>query len=152
MGKHDAASDIRLILPRFGFCVSKKVRPSAERDIAVTPFPSMSAIPPTEGALDELLLESVHDTLKGIFGAKVPEAIYKRLETNYSISPEEIPNRLSEFVQGLEGLFDRASKPVERAIAKRLYSKLGLRFVEMHSLGLLDYLNEVKGAGKDIGS
>lgn len=112
----------------------------------MTAFNSTSSGSRPEAPLDQLLLESVQDTLRGIFGQKVPDAVYERLESNYSIPRSEIPSRVSEFALGLEGLFGVASEPIERAIAKRLYSKLGVKYRETRGIGLVEYLDEAKRA------
>ena len=87
------------------------------------------------------LPETIDEALSGLFSEKVRDAFYEKLRNTYSLRKEEIPNRLDDFIIALQRLFDGAAKPIERAIAKRLYMRLGFAYREVHSYGLIEYVN-----------
>ena len=72
-----------------------------------------------------LLVESVSEVLTDLLGKRVMDAFYDHLERQYSISKDEIPQRLNDFLLILERTFGKAGPVVERRVAKKLYAKLG---------------------------
>jgi hypothetical protein len=98
--------------------------------------------------LDEALLEAVDSGLL-VPGEIVRETIYERLETVYGIKREEIPEKLPAFHQALLGLTRSVANVLERVIAKNLYTRLGLSFVNREDWSLVDYVNHVKERMRD---
>ena len=75
----------------------------------------------------------------------VVEALYAHLQTNHSISRDEVPYRLDTLLTTLEKIFGvRSSQTISRAIARKFYLKLGLEFTVNPSCTLLEYADEAK--------
>jgi hypothetical protein len=89
------------------------------------------------------LLEAVNEGLLAL-GESARHAIYSHLERRGSIRREEVPDRLGDFASALEGLIGAGAKVLEKAMVKRLYSKLGLAFKEVEGYGFLDYVEDAK--------
>jgi DNA polymerase II large subunit len=98
-----------------------------------------------EGGFDRLVIESLDESLAMVLDKIVREAVYDALEKYHSIAKNQIPKRLNDFTLMLERSFGTTpSKTIERDIAKRLYSKLGLIFVEKEDWRLPDYVREAR--------
>jgi len=97
------------------------------------------------GQFDSAVLETVDEGLR-ILGEAVKPAIYYHLETHHKVNREEIPEKLETFHKALEGLFGFGAKPIEKLIAKKLYSKLGLSFEPHEDWTLIDYVKDAKKA------
>ena len=69
--------------------------------------------------------------------------------TVYGIRREEIPEKLPAFHQALLELTRSVANVMERMIAKNLYSRLGLSFVNREDWSLVDYVNHVKEMMRD---
>jgi hypothetical protein len=93
--------------------------------------------------LDEALLEAIDYGLL-VPGEIVRETIYERLETVYGIKREEIPQKLTAFHEALLELTRSVANVMERMIAKRLYSRVGLSYVNREDWSLVDYVNHAK--------
>jgi hypothetical protein len=94
--------------------------------------------------IDCLLIESVDETIASILGVAILPATYRFLETRCGITKEHIPSRLEEFDAALVRMFGVGGTTLSRAIAKNLWSKLGLEFVPMRNKRLTDYVNEAR--------
>jgi hypothetical protein len=94
--------------------------------------------------LDELIFESIDEVLTDLLGRKPKEAIYDYLERNHSLARDMIPKNLRKFIELLESTFGRGCKTICKAIAKRLFDKLGWEFTEIKGFELLDYLEAVR--------
>jgi len=95
--------------------------------------------------LTKLLSDSIGEVLIDLVGTRVRESIYNHLEKNRSIARSEIPHHLDEFFKVFERTFGVASKKViERAIARKVYSKLGWGFQPIRGFELTDYLDRIK--------
>jgi hypothetical protein len=94
--------------------------------------------------LQVLLLESIDETITAILSRAVVDALYAHLQTNYSISRDEVPYRLDTLLTTLEKLFGASSQTITKAIARKFYLKLGLEFTVNHSRTLLEYVDEAK--------
>jgi hypothetical protein len=123
--------------------LKKEVFPLA----VVVPF-SASPGPPTEdnssSTLDSLLLECIDEVLTGILGTRSRDAVYSNLERTRLVARNEVPKRLDVFFELLEVILGKGSKIIERAITKKLYSKLGLEFKETSSLEFADHIRTVR--------
>jgi hypothetical protein len=93
--------------------------------------------------LDEALLEAIDYALL-VPGEIVRETIYERLETIYGIKREEIPQKLPAFHEALLELTQSVANVMERMIAKHLYSRVGLSYVNREDWSLIDYVNHAK--------
>ena len=91
------------------------------------------------GAIDEGLL---------VYGETVRCALYYSVEAKYRVKREQVPDRIEAFHVAMGELCGYGGRVIERLIAKSLYSKLGLDFVEHEDWMLVDY---VKHAKKEYG-
>jgi len=98
--------------------------------------------------LREALLEAVDHGLL-VPGEIVRAAIYARIENSYELKREEIPEKLEAFHRALEDLLGKGVTVMEKLIAKNLYSRLGLNFVEHANWTLVDYVNHAKRVERD---
>jgi hypothetical protein len=85
--------------------------------------------------------DAVDQSLRGILGDIAAEAIYDHLQKNYNLPREAIFTRFLELSGALRAIFREVSPTIERAIAKRFYSNLGLTFVAQARLTLQDYVD-----------
>lgn len=99
----------------------------------------------SEGDFENSFVASIDESITGVLGERVTQAVYDALEKNFSIRREEVPHRVNDFALGLEKAFGIApSETISRVIVKRLYSKLGLAFVEAAGWRLPDYVREAR--------
>ena len=99
----------------------------------------------SEADFGRLLVESVDESLDCVLGEIVRKAVYDTLENHSSIPKNQIPKRLDDFTLGLERAFGVVpSKTIGKVIIKRLYSKLGLEYVERADWRLPDYVREAR--------
>jgi hypothetical protein len=73
-------------------------------------------------------------------------AIYEWIESSYQVRREDIPDKLLTFHRALQGLLGSGAKMIERLIARDLYSRLGLDFIEHHDWTLIDFMHHAKKA------
>lgn len=91
------------------------------------------------------LLQAV-DAGLSVPGEIVRAAIYERIERSYQLKREEIPEKLETFHRGLQELLGAAAKVMEKLIAKNLYRRLGLSFMEHANWSIVDYVSHAKKA------
>jgi len=88
---------------------------------------------------------AIEGAIYGIVGQDVLRSLYKHLKEHYDITPDEIPYRLDTVFETLERTFGvQGARTLSRAIAKRLYYRLNLQFVETENYRLQDYLEQAK--------
>jgi hypothetical protein len=58
------------------------------------------------------------------------------------VSRNDLAGKLKLFCSALDTTFEDSSVTVQRAIARRLFSKLGLEFVPIKGAGLIEYVRE----------
>jgi len=91
------------------------------------------------------LVESIDETITDLLGRAVVDALYAHLQTFHSISRDEIPYRLDTLFAILEKILGvRSSQTIAKAIARKVYLKLGLEFTGNPSRTLLEYVDEAK--------
>jgi hypothetical protein len=89
------------------------------------------------------LLESIDETIICLLSREVVDALYLNLQTVHSISRDEVPCKLETLCSTLEKLFGtNGATTICKAIARKLYAKLGLTFINNPSLTLLEYVEE----------
>jgi hypothetical protein len=74
---------------------------------------------------EEILLEALDEALSTL-GEKVKHAVYFHLNSRFYIERNEIPNRLTEFINAVEKIFGLATPHLEILIMKTLNEKLSL--------------------------
>jgi hypothetical protein len=73
------------------------------------------------------------------------DALYLHLEKAHSIPKDEVPDKLETFCSTLEKTFGLpSSRTICRAIARRLFAKLGFVFINHPGRTLLEYVDEAK--------
>jgi len=108
---------------------------------------------------DELLLQTIDETLRSTFGSTATEMIYMYLKTK-SCPTSEIPQKLNVFCLGLRNILEiQTFNPVgihkditaigttailERAITKSLCLKIGVEFHEAGPIDFPDYIEKIK--------
>ena len=95
---------------------------------------------------DLLLLKSIDKALEDVLGANVKQAVRSVLRKHYCLTTKQIPVQLRVFAHALDELFGASSDTVGKAIAKRLYSELGLEFFAKSGSTLVDYVEEARAA------
>lgn len=90
--------------------------------------------------LESAILDSIDEAIEDLLGADVRDAIYDNLERRNLLPKIELPNHLDIFCQLLDETFGRGSRTIERAIARRLYKRLGLDFTVILAFNFNDYL------------
>ncbi len=93
--------------------------------------------------LDSILLDSMDQTLTGMFGVQITRAIYSYFEEKFGIRREEMVPHFDRLLLAFSEAFGERGV-LERAVAKRFYANLGLRFIEQPTYALLDYFKEAK--------
>ena len=91
---------------------------------------------------DNLLLESIDETLTDLVGAQTRQMIFDYLKCY--ISREEIPRQPAKFSRLLEEISGRAARVICGAAVKRLYAKLGWQFYEIHGFEVVDYIDAAR--------
>jgi hypothetical protein len=105
----------------------------------------MSAEVEQKGEFDQLLVRSVDGALEDVLGAGFREAFYGYLERSFQTTRATLPNRIDAFLSALSMcLGHTASLVMGRAIAKRLYAELGIRFVQKPGYSLLNYVTDAE--------
>lgn len=99
-----------------------------------------------------LLVESIDEAITALLSHQVVEALVVCLAAQ-SVTKDQIPYQLDTLLSTLEKTFGSSVKTVGKAIAKRFYSKLGLKFVDNSGMTLLDHVEHarnrlVKSAGE----
>lgn len=89
--------------------------------------------------LSTLLSDSIEEALGSLLGERVKQAIYGCLERE-GLRKHQIPEHLQRFDTFLEDSFGRGGRVIERQIAKRLYTQLGLELIEVPHYALTDYV------------
>jgi hypothetical protein len=89
----------------------------------------------------KVLFEAVDNGLLTL-GESPRCAIYFRLEKNWQLKKEEIPQKVEKFLEGLENIFGPGSRVVENVIVEDLYKKLGLEFEEKMNFEFQDYVKQ----------
>jgi len=75
------------------------------------------------------LLEAVDEGLL-LIGEGSRHVIYYHVERSHHVKREEIPEKLEAFHEGPQALLGTGAKVPEKLIAKKLYNKLGLSFID----------------------
>jgi hypothetical protein len=91
----------------------------------------------------EAVLEAVDEGLL-VFGESTRHIVYYMLERDSSVTRDEIPEKLDDFIAELENILWVGAKVVEKVISEKLCTKLGLTFLEHESWTPADYADKAK--------
>jgi hypothetical protein len=110
------------------------------------PNREVGAVPQAE--FERLLLGSIDDGLADILGEQFKETFYRHIEQKFHISKSSLPNRLDVLASALSAVLgDTGGLVMGRAIAKRFYSRLGLRFIQKPGHSFQNYVTDARAAG-----
>jgi len=75
---------------------------------------------------EDKISEIAYHVLNQVFGQEATHIIYRYLETNHSLKPNEISDKIDVFAKGLEEFLSSGAQVVERKILEDIYSSYGL--------------------------
>ncbi len=90
------------------------------------------------------LLESMDEAISSILSQEVLVALRAYLKNKLSINPEDMPDQLQTLSTVLKKYFGPGAHTIEKAIARRLYSKYGLEFQKNEDYQLRDYVENAR--------
>jgi len=93
---------------------------------------------------EKLILETVDEELKRIFGEAATLIIYSYLENNLSLKREKIAEKIQLFSKGIEKFFGSGAHMLEKTILKDLYSNFELNYETKRGYSFVDYVTELK--------
>lgn len=99
---------------------------------------------------DAALIESVDEAIRSLFNQQVVDALHSNLKDRRTISWDQIPNQLPTLCVVLEKYFGLGAPTVERAIARRLYSRFNIEFQSNKSYELTDYVEAARQKVRSI--
>ena len=94
--------------------------------------------------VDDLLLETIGDVLKQVFGENSAKILLRHVKKSYSLKWEEIPKRAQVFSDALRNILGQGGVIIEDLILETLYSKLELEFKWKKGYGFSDYIKELR--------
>ena len=97
-----------------------------------------------EKDFNKLILETVDEKLKRIFGEVATLVIYGYLENNLSLKREKIAEKIGLFSEGLDKFFGSGAHMLEKTILEDLYSNYGLKYKTKKGYSFVDHVSELK--------
>ena len=94
--------------------------------------------------LNKVIVNTVDEELKKIFGKTATLVIYGYLENNLSLKREKIPEKIELFSQGLDKFLGSGAYVLEKTILTNLYFSFGFNFEEKKGYTFVDYVTELK--------
>lgn len=104
-------------------------------------FPDMTTAVNT--SLDLPLIESI-DAVLSALGTSTRGSIQLYLRKKYSISMEEIPQRIDEFLQALQALFGYGARVIEKLVIARLVETKEISIAEARGRNLAEIVTLAK--------
>ena len=103
-------------------------------------------IPQTNKQKEDKISKIVDRVLKQVFGEEATSLIYKHLEKNHGVKPNEISEKIDVFAKGLEEFLSSGAYVIEKKILEDIYSTYGLlRRLELERMQEeFDFVNQVK--------
>jgi len=93
---------------------------------------------------NDLLLESIDESITVLLSRQVVDALYLHLQTTHSISRNDVPYKLDVLFTTLQETLGKGAQVAGKAIAKRFYLKLQLEFTNNPKHTLVEYVDEAK--------
>jgi len=93
---------------------------------------------------NELLVESVKETISEVLGARVTPAFWYHYQAFLGMTRDEMPYRLDTLFSSLKGMFGVGGETLGRRIVKKLYAKAGVPLNYVPDRPLTDYVEELK--------
>ena len=95
---------------------------------------------PLKNDFNPLLVESVKEAIEDALGKEQAKLAFRFIERDVSF--EKLPNQLPTFYMALKKNFGKNCGTIETAIARKLYQKLSLEFIETPNTELARYVEE----------
>ena len=100
----------------------------------------------SEKKLNKVIVNTVDEELKRIFGETATLVIYSYLENNLSLKREKIAEKIELFSQGIDKFFGSGASLLEKTILINLYSNFGLKYETKRGYSFVDYVTELKNS------
>ena len=106
----------------------------------------MEALTQAANKKEEKISRIIDKVLRQVFGEEATFLIYRHLEKNHSLKPDEIAEKIDVFAKGLEEFLSSGAYVVERKILDDIYSSYGLlRRLELERVQEeSDFVSQVK--------
>lgn len=98
-------------------------------------------------SLDDLLLETINDVLKQVFGEESAKIILQYVKSDSKW--EENPADIEVFVDAIRKILGAGTAPLENLILKSLYATLQLKFEEKKGYSFSDYVRDLRNCKFD---
>jgi hypothetical protein len=109
------------------------------------PDSSNSAMSEKLKRFNEILIQSIGQSINELVSPNVRRVLYKLLEDRYGIIPDEFPYRLETIYTALDDLFGlRVAGAIERLIAKHFCDELNMSFLNTPECTLQMYIEKAK--------
>ncbi len=92
---------------------------------------------------EKFLLEAIDESFSWL-GESGKRTIYFHLEKEYKISKQDIPYRIEDFTEAIEGIFGLGAKLLEIKIMKSLFTKMGYLQPQLHTQESLEFINYIE--------
>ena len=69
---------------------------------------------------DEFFLEAIDQTFSTLLGNNAKQVVFSFLDKKYKLTKEDLPNRIGDFIIGLEQVFGRSAPLIELEMMKNL--------------------------------
>jgi hypothetical protein len=93
---------------------------------------------------DDVLQDTIRDTLIDVFGGKSTATIIRTLERVHSLKLDEVPEKSQQFRAAMQGILGTGHQIIEDMILENFSSKLGKKYEYMNDYTLGDYINKLK--------
>jgi hypothetical protein len=94
---------------------------------------------------NEEVTRAIDAALSEILGKPTLGVLYKHLKEHCGISSDQMPHQIPTIIRVLEEIFGAVgASSIGSDVAKKLYSQLGLTFVEHSNCSLEDYIEEAR--------
>lgn len=94
-------------------------------------------------SFESTLLELVHEELM-VLGESPRAAIYFRMERDYSLKKDEIPQRLADFSAAIRKIFGQAAPVIERLILRALCKEFNVNYESVKHNEFQSVVEEVR--------
>lgn len=92
---------------------------------------------------DKTLMSAIEEGLSSL-GDSSKQAVFFHLEKSFDIRKENIPGKLREFTEALEGIFGPGAQIIEKSIRKCLQNNFGLQVKNADNVDILRYVDIAK--------
>lgn len=98
----------------------------------------------SECEFKKVLLKTVDCELKQIFGENATHVIYNYLKHDHRLEPEEIPQKIGIFFEGLHNFLGSGACVVEQTVLKKLHINYGRQYQTKEGYTFVDHIAELR--------